>query len=309
MSEEGEAVKGSAPKTGTTTSTKPDDDFPITVSVLADNPGRKSNVIKTAKYNALTFLPATVFHLLNPFERFANFYFLVVGLLQMVPAISVTGSKYFGDIWAATVWQTLLFMMVVDIILAAKEELQKHRSDRQTNGQQVAMLPPGGGPLRMTTWADVSVGAVVKVYAREHFPADLLLLRGSDPPGQCWANTKPLDGETDTKLRLAPKGVANLLATLGEADVAVAEGVRSTTSPYVNKMRELLKGAYVVCEAPNDKVGRAWACTPYAARGVSSGARTSFLVPMSPPFDAHRQVNDFSGQLYLPGEEPQILAR
>ena len=55
------------------------------------------------------------------------------------------------------------------------------------------------------TWADVMVGDVVRVMTREYFPADLLLLRASDPPGQCWVNTKPLDGETDSKLRVAPK--------------------------------------------------------------------------------------------------------
>ena len=203
---------------------------------------------------------------------FANFYFLVVGFLQMVPEISVTESKYFGDIYAAAVWQTLFIIIVVDLVLNGKEELQRHRSDKKTNMQPVAVLPVDGGPLQQTTWAHVTVGSIVKVYAREHFPADLLLLRGSDPPGQCWANTKPLDGETDTKLRLAPKGAVAALSSLTEADVAVAkEGASDNGAP--NRLRELLKGAYVACEAPNDK------------------------------------VNDFSGQLYLQGQDPQILAR
>ena len=53
------------------------------------------------------------------------------------------------------------------------------------------------------TWADVREGDVVRVDAKEAFPADLLLLKSS-AGSQCWVNTKPLDGETDMKLRLAP---------------------------------------------------------------------------------------------------------
>ena len=87
------------------------------------------------------------------------------------------------------------------------------------------------------TWADVMVGDVVRVMTREYFPADLLLLRASDPPGQCWVNTKPLDGESDTKMRLAPKLSASLLG--------------DDCSPAA--LRTLLRGSVRV-EEPNDKV-------------------------------------------------------
>ena len=36
-------------------------------------------------------------------------------------------------------------------------------------------------------WADVRPGDVVKVFNNERFPADLLLLRASDPPAQATA--------------------------------------------------------------------------------------------------------------------------
>jgi phospholipid-transporting ATPase len=50
----------------------------------------------------------------------------------------------------------------------------------------------------------VEVGDVVRVRNRDTFPADLLLL-ASSLGGQAWVNTKPVDGESDVKLRLAPK--------------------------------------------------------------------------------------------------------
>ena len=86
----------------------------------------------------------------------------------------------------------------------------------------------------------MKVGDVVRVRSRETFPADLLLLRGSEPPGQCWVNTKPLDGETDTKLRLAPKLCASLLEAPGASEPA--------------NLRRLLRDGVLRCEEPNDKV-------------------------------------------------------
>lgn len=45
----------------------------------------QNNYIKTSKYSWLTFLPL---NLLEQFQRIANFYFLCLLLLQLIPAIS-----------------------------------------------------------------------------------------------------------------------------------------------------------------------------------------------------------------------------
>lgn len=44
-----------------------------------------SNYVRTTKYTALTFLPLSLF---NQFKRYANIYFLIVAILQSIPAIS-----------------------------------------------------------------------------------------------------------------------------------------------------------------------------------------------------------------------------
>ncbi len=46
------------------------------------------NAISTNKYNCLTFLPL---NLLDQFSKLANVYFLFIGLMQMIPAISISG--------------------------------------------------------------------------------------------------------------------------------------------------------------------------------------------------------------------------
>lgn len=45
----------------------------------------QNNFIKTSKYTLFTFLP---FNLLEQFQRIANFYFLILLLLQLIPQIS-----------------------------------------------------------------------------------------------------------------------------------------------------------------------------------------------------------------------------
>lgn len=45
----------------------------------------QNNYIKTSKYTVWTFLP---YNLLEQFQRIANFYFLILLLLQLIPAIS-----------------------------------------------------------------------------------------------------------------------------------------------------------------------------------------------------------------------------
>ncbi|CAI8051092.1 Phospholipid-transporting ATPase tat-1 [Geodia barretti] len=47
-----------------------------------------SNRVSTTKYNPLTFFP---YFLFDQFRRYANLFFLAIGLLQQIPGISPTG--------------------------------------------------------------------------------------------------------------------------------------------------------------------------------------------------------------------------
>jgi len=152
---------------------------------------RTTNVVITSKFTWLTFLPVNLYNLLHPKKRFANFYFLMVGVMQMIPWITLTNGY-------PTTWLTLFALIAVDIFVLMREDLERKRADSETNASPVEILrgmadgedgdAEGyvGGELCAATWADVRAGDVVRVRSRQAFPADLLLLRGSDPPGQCW---------------------------------------------------------------------------------------------------------------------------
>ena len=140
-----------------------------------------SNRAVTSRYTLLNFLPRIIYELLNPLDKVANFYFLVVGLLQMVPAITITGG-------APGTFMPLTFVLAVEALMRAIEDFTRHKSDRLTNEQMCERLSPADGAQRWekVAWADLQVGDIVCVHNREAFPADLLLLAAQPDAHTAW---------------------------------------------------------------------------------------------------------------------------
>lgn len=55
-------------------------------------------------------------------------------------------------------------------------------------------------------WQDLRVGDIVHLSNNETVPADILLLRSSEPQGICYIDTCDLDGETSLKRRQVVRG-------------------------------------------------------------------------------------------------------
>jgi phospholipid-transporting ATPase len=175
-----------------------------------------SNRVSTTKYNPLTFFP---YFLFDQFRRYANLFFLAIGLLQQIPGISPTGK-----------FTTLFPLGLVLLATAAKEiieDVKRFRADNQVNRRKVYVLR--ADKWHRVRWTQVKVGDIVRVENKQFFPADLLFLSSSDPLGLCYVETSNLDGETNLKIRQAHPD------TLKVSQVETLQG-------------------YLECEGPNNRL-------------------------------------------------------
>ena len=132
--------------------------LPRTVSILKrdSSSANVSNATRSAKYSLLSFFPLACYELFHPVHRFANVYFLIVGFVQMVPAISLTEGT-------PMVWLNLGFVVIQDMLAMAFEDSQRHYTDRTTNNQPTEILSADGGSyFKKSTWSSVRVGDVVR---------------------------------------------------------------------------------------------------------------------------------------------------
>ncbi|CAE6467513.1 unnamed protein product [Rhizoctonia solani] len=161
------------------------------------------NVVRNQKYTVVTFLPLVIY---AQFKFFFNLYFLLVALSQFVPALKIG--------FIATYIAPLAFVLCVTMGKEAWDDILRNRRDREANAQRYLILEPDSTPLapnsstgfpptRATPSSQLQVGDLVQLSQNQRVPADMLLLRTSDPSGTCFVRTDQLDGETDWKLRVA----------------------------------------------------------------------------------------------------------
>ncbi|KKA26313.1 hypothetical protein TD95_001757 [Thielaviopsis punctulata] len=180
-----------------------------------------TNSIRTSRYTALNFFPKQLFF---QFSRVGNFYFLCVGVPQMVPGLSTTGNY--------TTILPLLFFVLVTMAKEGYDDYRRHRLDLIENTTKAMILKKDNGdvaikpkrefnlpfqkkkkeePIRVvdeefdgyrwlpTRWCDIAVGDVVRLERDEPVPADIILLHSENEDNLAYIETMALDGETNLK--------------------------------------------------------------------------------------------------------------
>ncbi|EXJ56108.1 hypothetical protein A1O7_09039 [Cladophialophora yegresii CBS 114405] len=151
------------------------------------------NIIRSCRYTPWNFVPK---QLVAQFGKLANFYFLCVSILQMIPGLSTTGT-----------YTTIIPLLIFVAISMAKEgydDIRRHRLDKEENERtaHVLRMSPSGGPStewQEKKWSNVRVGDVVLLNRNDGIPADLVLLHANEPIDTAYVETKSLDGETNLK--------------------------------------------------------------------------------------------------------------
>lgn len=82
----------------------------------------RNNAIKTTKYSIWSFIPKNLF---EQFHRFANIYFLVIVILNLIPEINAFG-KYIA-------MAPLIFVLSVTAVKDLFEDRRRYRSDKAVN--------------------------------------------------------------------------------------------------------------------------------------------------------------------------------
>ncbi|XP_048107784.1 phospholipid-transporting ATPase IF isoform X3 [Alosa alosa] len=168
------------------------------------------NRIISSKYTIWNFVPKNLF---EQFRRIANFYFLIIFLVQLMidtPTSPVTSGL------------PLFFVITVTAIKQGYEDWLRHKADNEVNGAPVFVVRSGS--LVQTRSKNIRVGDIVRVAKDETFPADLVLLSSDRAEGTCHITTASLDGETNLKTHFAvPETAVSQSVSRLEALQAVVE--------------------------------------------------------------------------------------
>ncbi|KFO26339.1 Putative phospholipid-transporting ATPase 11C [Fukomys damarensis] len=147
------------------------------------------NRIVSSKYTLWNFLPKNLF---EQFRRIANFYFLIIFLVQVTvdtPTSPVTSGL------------PLFFVITVTAIKQGYEDWLRHRADNEVNKSTVYIIENAKRVRKESE--KIKVGDVVEVQADETFPCDLILLSSCTIDGTCYVTTASLDGESNCKTHYA----------------------------------------------------------------------------------------------------------
>uniref|UniRef100_A0A671N5Y7 Phospholipid-transporting ATPase n=1 Tax=Sinocyclocheilus anshuiensis TaxID=1608454 RepID=A0A671N5Y7_9TELE len=143
------------------------------------------NRIVSSKYTFWNFIPKNLF---EQFRRIANFYFLIIFLVQLI--IDTPTSPMTSGL-------PLFFVITVTAIKQGYEDWIRHKADNAVNQCPVHVTQHGKVVRKQSQ--KLRVGDIVQVKEDEMFPCDLILLSTSREDGTCFVTTASLDGESSHK--------------------------------------------------------------------------------------------------------------
>eukprot|EP00051_Salpingoeca_urceolata_P031810 m.13053 g.13053 ORF g.13053 m.13053 type:complete len:1156 (+) comp4442_c0_seq1:490-3957(+) len=176
---------------GSSTGAMPPDERVIRPRDLEHNEIYGRNKIQTTKYTLITFLPKNLF---EQFHRLANWYFLMIVVLNWVPQINAFAP--------AIAMLPLVFVLAVTAIKDLYEDRRRRKSDIEINSRESRVMDSNNS-FTKRMWKYMHVGDLVELREGDVIPADLLLLHADGEEGICYVETANLDGETNLKQRMS----------------------------------------------------------------------------------------------------------
>ncbi|KAL5115523.1 drs2 neo1 protein [Pleosporales sp. CAS-2024a] len=204
-----------------------------------------SNWIRSTRYSAWNFVPR---QLVAQFSKLANFYFLVISILQMIPGLSTTGTY--------TTIIPLMFFVTLSIAKEGYDDLRRYRLDKAENRREVHVLraspsssssvfrhgsvdyassstSPSSEALvwEKTKWEHLNVGDIIKMERDEAAPADVALLHVGGENHVAFVETMALDGETNLKSKQTTASLSKTIVNQADVLTSDAEFVVEDPNP------------------------------------------------------------------------------
>ncbi|KAI9718392.1 MAG: hypothetical protein M1812_004113 [Candelaria pacifica] len=181
------------------------------------------NTIRSSRYTLWNFFPRQLF---AQFSKLANFYFLCVSILQMIPTLSTTGTY--------TTIVPLIFFVSISMAKEGYDDIRRYRLDKSENNSESSVLhdhkqgsavvekelnkslPSTDRPRHWTKakWDEIRVGDIIKLERNQAAPADLVILHSGGLNGVAYIETMALDGETNLKSKQASPALAESCDTM-----------------------------------------------------------------------------------------------
>ncbi|KAJ5661824.1 uncharacterized protein N7477_009440 [Penicillium maclennaniae] len=164
------------------------------------------NWIRSSRYSFWSFFPRQLF---AQFTKMANFYFLIVAILQMIPGLSTTGTY--------TTIVPLLIFVGISMGKEGFDDWRRYRLDKEENNRFAWVLRCSEAGQQVWVeikWQDIRVGDVIKLGRDEPVPADFVLLHANGTNGVAYIETMALDGETNLKNKQPCQAVSKVCSTV-----------------------------------------------------------------------------------------------
>ena len=187
--------------------------------LIDERTGREyiDNTVCSSRYTLWNFLPRQLF---AQFSKLANFYFLCVSILQMIPGLSTTGNY--------TTIVPLTFFVTISMAKEGYDDLRRYKLDKAENTKYASiarslqvrsegtLTPPKSIEWIKVKWKNVRVGDVVRLQRDEVAPADIALLHVEGTNSMAYFETMALDGETNLKSKQAPPSLVQNYTSVNE---------------------------------------------------------------------------------------------
>ena len=90
-----------------------------------------------------------------------------------------------------------LFILVVQILLATIDYISIYLNDNKVNNQIAHIYDNIKKKFVDSTWKEIKVGHILKIYKNEIIPADIILLESMDSKHQCYIDNSSINGNFD----------------------------------------------------------------------------------------------------------------